>query len=91
MPLVLLAQMQHQMHHGTPSAGGAICCLFPFLLIGVLGTVFWIWMLVDCATKEPSEGNDKIVWILVIALTHWLGALIYYVVRRPKRIEQHGR
>jgi len=61
-----------------------------FLAIGIGGTVLWIWMIVDCATKEPSEGNDKLIWILVIVLTHWIGALIYLLVRRPKRIEQLG-
>jgi hypothetical protein len=62
--------------------------ILPVLL---LATIFWIWMLVDCATKEPSEGNDKVVWILVIVFTHWVGALIYYLVRRPERIREHGR
>ena len=51
---------------------------------------FWIWMLVDCATKEPSAGNDKVIWILVIVLTHWIGALIYYFVRRPERKRLFG-
>ena len=59
-------------------------------LMGVVGTVLWIWMLIDCATKEPSAGNDKIVWILVIALTHWIGALIYFLVRRPERKRLFG-
>ena len=61
-----------------------------FLVIGIGGTIFWIWMLVDCVTKEPSEGNDKLIWILVIVLTGWIGALIYLIARRPKRIEEHG-
>lgn len=69
----------------------ALLLLLFFLIIAVGGTVFWIWMLVDCATKEPSEGNDKIIWILIILLTHWIGALIYLLVRRPQRIEQFGR
>jgi hypothetical protein len=51
---------------------------------------FWIWMLVDCATKEPSAGNDKVIWILVIIFTHWIGALIYYFVRRPERKRLFG-
>ena len=51
----------------------------------VLGTAFWIWMLVDCAKYESSAGNDKIVWILIIALTHWIGAAIYFFVRRSAR------
>jgi hypothetical protein len=47
-------------------------------------------MIIDCATNEPAEGNDKLIWILVIVLTNWIGALIYYFVRRPQRIEQYG-
>lgn len=62
-----------------------------FFLIAVGGTILWIWMIVDCATNEPSEGNDKLIWILVIVLTHWIGALIYLLVRRPERIKQYGR
>jgi len=45
---------------------------------------------VDCATKEPSAGNDKVIWILVIIFTHWIGALIYYFVRRPERQRLFG-
>ena len=69
-----------------------------FLIFGVIffalcigSTVLWIWMIIDCATKEPSEGNDKLIWILVILLTHLLGALIYLLVRRPQRIREFGR
>ncbi|MBL7076369.1 MAG: PLDc_N domain-containing protein [Kiritimatiellae bacterium] len=62
-----------------------------FLAIGIGGTIFWIWMLIDCATKEPSEGNDKLIWVLIIVLTHWIGALIYLLARRPKRIEEFGK
>jgi len=72
--------------------GGAAFFLF-FLFFGVLGvggTILWVWMLIDCATKEPSEGNDKIIWMLVILFTHLIGALIYYFVRRPQRIQLYG-
>lgn len=48
-------------------------------------------MLIDCLTKEPSEGNDKIVWALVIFALNALGALLYFFVRRPKRKAQYGR
>ena len=59
-------------------------------LLGALATIFWVWMIIDCATKEPSEGNDKIIWILVIVFTHLIGALIYYFFRRPERIKKYG-
>jgi Phospholipase_D-nuclease N-terminal len=73
-----------------PFAG--FCCVYAvFLVFGLAALAFWIWMLVDCATKEPSQGNDKIVWVLVISLTSWIGALIYFFARRPQRIREHGR
>jgi hypothetical protein len=68
-----------------------VLCLVPFLLfIGVAGTIFWILAIIDCATKEPEQGNDKLVWLLVIIFLHLLGAIIYYLVRRPERIRMYG-
>ena len=59
--------------------------------VGVLlGFAFWIWVLIDCVTKEADSGNNKIVWILIIVFAHVIGALIYYFVRRPQRyVELH--
>ncbi len=54
--------------------------------IGLFLLGFWIWMLVDCIKHEPSEGNDKIIWVLVIVFTKFIGAAIYYFVRRRKRL-----
>ncbi|MGA3044908.1 MAG: PLD nuclease N-terminal domain-containing protein [Bryobacteraceae bacterium] len=62
-----------------------------FLLILIATFSFWIWMIVDCATNEPSTGNDKVVWIIVIVFTHFIGALIYYFVRRRPRLEEWQR
>ncbi len=65
---------------------------FPFGIQGVmaLATLFWIWVLIDCLTKEPSEGNDKVAWVLVILAAPLVGALIYYFVRRPERVKAVG-
>ncbi|MGB3479614.1 MAG: PLDc N-terminal domain-containing protein [bacterium] len=59
--------------------------------IGLLATVFWIWMIIDVATKEPENSNDKIVWILVVVLAGVIGAAVYYFVRRPERIKKFGK
>lgn len=67
--------------------------IIPVLLVLVFaigGSILWIWMIVDCAMREPSEGNEKLVWILVIVFTHFIGALLYLLVRRPQRIRQFG-
>jgi hypothetical protein len=68
-----------------------LACVGFGILLGLAATLFWIWMLVDCLTNEPSEGNDKLVWALVILLLHGLGALIYFFARRPARRDQFGR
>lgn len=64
------------------------------LAIGFLclvGTGLWIWMLIDCATKEADTGNTKTAWVLIIAITHFVGAMLYMLVRRPQRMAELGR
>jgi cytochrome bd-type quinol oxidase subunit 2 len=69
----------------------AALCGVIALAVVVLVFAFWIWMIVDCATKEPSEGNDKVVWIVIIVFAQIIGALIYFFVRRPQRQATLGR
>lgn len=59
--------------------------------IAILGMLFWLWMIVDCATHEPSDSNNKIVWLLIIIFTHLIGAILYYFIRRPERIRFIGQ
>jgi Phospholipase_D-nuclease N-terminal len=59
--------------------------------IAVFAMIFWIWVLVDCLTKESAEGNEKIAWTLVILFAPLLGAILYYFVRRPERIKAAGQ
>ena len=82
--------MQPQPMDVAVDAGLGLVCLLPILLIGLLGFVFWIWMLVDCLTKESSEGNDKIIWALVIFFLSGFGALLYFFIRRPQRKREQG-
>ncbi|MGN6366776.1 MAG: PLDc N-terminal domain-containing protein [Phycisphaerae bacterium] len=67
------------------------CVCFPIAGgLELLGLIFWIMMIIEIVQKEPSEGNDKIIWLLIVILLHWLGALIYFLVRRPERIRKYG-
>ncbi|ADI73288.1 hypothetical protein Metev_0364 [Methanohalobium evestigatum Z-7303] len=59
-------------------------------IIFALLFAFWLWVLVDCATREPSQDNDKLVWVIIIVFTHFIGALLYYFIRRPKRKAEFG-
>lgn len=52
------------------------------LSLGIVGGLFWIWMLVDCATKGPAE--NKAVWVVVIALGSIFGAVAYFFLGRQR-------
>jgi len=65
--------------------------LVVLLALGTLCLAFWIWMLVECVTKEPDTGNTKVAWLLIILFAHIVGALIYYLVRREQRWREVGR
>ncbi|WP_135611294.1 PLDc N-terminal domain-containing protein [Methanococcoides sp. AM1] len=59
-----------------------------FAGLAIASTIFWLWMLIDCVMNEPSQGNDKLIWVIIIVFTQLLGAVIYFFFRRPKRIAQ---
>jgi hypothetical protein len=81
------------MNHGNPDALALLPCLMLvcFGIFALIMLAFWIWVIVDVVKNEPSEGNDKIVWLLVVILLSWVGALIYLLARRPKRVRELGR
>ena len=60
------------------------------LIISLGGMILWIWTLIDCIKNESDQGNERIVWVVVIAVAQLIGALIYLIVRRPTRIATLG-
>lgn len=63
-----------------------ICCFYIFaILFGMAAFAFWIYMLIDAVKREYKDSNEKMIWILVLAFTGWIGALVYFfVVKRAK-------
>ena len=47
-------------------------------------------MLFEAALKEPSNGADKLVWVALIFFLPFIGSMIYFFIRRPKRITELG-
>lgn len=61
---------------------------FLAMLIGVVAFLFVIWMIIDCAGRKFKNSAEKIIWILVMIFTTWVGALIYFVA--VKSMNSHG-
>jgi hypothetical protein len=57
--------------------------LFIIFLV-LLPSVFWIVELIDVLRRSFPEPSFKIVWVLVVVFTHFIGALIYYFVGRKQ-------
>jgi hypothetical protein len=64
--------------------------MFFLLLLGLCAAI-WIWALVDCLRYEPAQGNEKLIWIIVIVFTYVIGAILYLLIRRPQRQIQAQR
>ena len=59
--------------------------LLLFLIpLGLAIFAFWIWMLIHAAQNKGLSEGEKVAWVLIIVLVHFLGALIYFFVGRPK-------
>lgn len=78
------------MYESLMAAGIAIVALIVFLVllflaIGILLTVFWILMIVDCAKRGFKDSIEKVVWILMMILLGVIGSAVYYfAVKRPQ-------
>jgi len=59
------------------------------IIAGLIVLVFVILMLIDCFNRKFKVEAEKWIWFVLIIITTWVGALIYYVVIRamnPKGI-----
>ena len=60
------------------------------MLVSLLGVVLWVFMLIDVVKRDdkdfPAKGeNQKLIWILVVVLTSYIGAGIYYFLVYKKK------
>lgn len=67
----------NMMSDGT-MIGLFVVLMFFLVVLGILSTLFWIWMIVDCATRKKLSDGERIAWILVLVFLHALGAVVYY-------------
>ena len=67
---------------------GGIIGLFLILFlvtVGLLVFAFWIWMLIDAIQNKGLTDGEKVGWVLAVVFLHFLGALLYFFIGRPKR------
>ncbi|HEV2662865.1 MAG TPA: PLDc N-terminal domain-containing protein [Ktedonobacteraceae bacterium] len=58
------------------------------IAVSLLGTAFWLWMVVDCIMNKTLSDMQKALWATLIFFTHFIGALIYFFVARQSQPKQ---
>jgi hypothetical protein len=61
---------------------GAWQIILMFILICILPTII---ALIDIVRNEFT-GNNKIVWLLVVLLGNFLGAVLYFIIGRKQKL-----
>ncbi|NEV94933.1 PLDc_N domain-containing protein [Psychroflexus sp. YR1-1] len=51
----------------------------------ILSLIITLWALIDIARSEFS-GNNKVVWVLIVLFTNFLGAVLYFFIGRKQKI-----
>lgn len=59
------------------------------LFLALVALAIWLWALIDCALHEPAT-IDKLVWVIIILWLNVIGAVVYVVFRRPRRLATAG-
>ena len=74
------------MHLGFIGLGILEFFLVLFLApLALLAFAFWIWMLVHAITNNGLTDIEKLIWVIIILFTYFIGGVIYFFVGRPKR------
>jgi len=65
--------------------------LLPLLLIfaipiGLALFAFWIWMLIHAIQNKGLSDGERIAWVIVLVFVHFLGAVLYFFIGKPKEI-----
>ena len=76
--------MAHSLQGLLAEIGGIM-----LLPVFALAFAFWLWMLVDCVSKE-TDGGTKIAWLLIIIFVNVIGAPLYFFLRKLPRERQHA-
>ena len=86
--LLLLAQNDVNVDPGAGAAGlvGGGICVILWLILVVAALALWIYALVDAIKNPALSSNERLIWILVIVFTSWIGALVYLIIGRKKRV-----
>ena len=72
------------------AAGWGIGMFLIMVVLAIAAVVLWVWALVDAIRNPALEDTMRIVWVLVIVFTGFIGAIIYLLIGRSTQSRTYG-
>ena len=57
------------------------------LLLGLASIIYWIVAIIDVVRSKFQDETTKIIWLLIVILLGFLGAIIYRIFGRSGRVQ----
>lgn len=57
---------------------------FIWVILAIIGLALWVWALVSAIQNPALDSTMRIVWVLVIVFTGFIGAIIYLLMGRGR-------
>jgi len=67
---------------GTLFIGGVVAIWILAGIVFLLLSIFWIIELIDIVRRQFENDAVKVIWIVVVCMSHFVGAIVYHFAGR---------
>jgi hypothetical protein len=54
--------------------------------LGAIGLIVYVFTIFDVVSSRFANKNDKLIWIIIVVLVPLVGAILWFLIGRGKRI-----
>ncbi|MEB2773949.1 PLDc N-terminal domain-containing protein [Algoriphagus sp. D3-2-R+10] len=54
--------------------------------LGIIGLAIYAFTIYDVISSNFANQNDKLIWIIIVVLVPLVGAVLWFLIGRGKRI-----
>jgi uncharacterized membrane protein len=59
------------------------------LVLGIIPLIAWIWTLIKIIRSDFKNPNDKLMWVIIVCILGFIGAIIYFIWGDKNRIRNN--
>jgi len=54
--------------------------------LGAIGLIVYVFTIFDVVSSKFANKNDKLIWVIIVVLVPLVGAILWFLIGRSKRI-----